>query len=204
MNLRKGILPAVLGMAVMTQVGVANAGIIDFESTPTGTYSSLSFNSGEATLTFIGGTGQFDIVDASPGAPISGQAAISYFANPGTSPFQLSFATPTSYVQVGVGDYNGDEDNTYMQAFDALDNLIGSTSYYNPAPTLGGGFLTIAAPNIAYVRFWDDEPFPGAVYWDSITYESRTNPPEVPAPATLGLLLASLLGMRVARRQRQA
>jgi len=204
MKLGKHCLAVVFGIAALAQTGVANAGFIDFESTPSGTYSSLSFNAGEATLTFVGGTGLFDIGSATPGAPISGQNAISFFQNPGTSPFQLSFAVPTSYVQVGVGDFNADIDNTFMQAFDSSNNVIGSASFVNPASTNGGDFLTISAANIAYVRFWDEEPFPGAVYWDSITYDSRTPPPPLPEPASLGLLLLGLLGLRAVRGTRMA
>lgn len=203
MKFRNSILPAVVGVAALASVGFANAGIIDFESTASGTYSSLSFN-GDATLTFLGGNGLFEIIDSgSPGSPVFGQTALSFFQNPGPDPFKLSFSGITNYVQVGVGDYNSDVDNTFMQAFDAADNLIGSASYVNPQEVYGGGFLTIAAANIAYVKFWDDEPFAGAVYWDSISYENRGNQ-EVPEPATLGIVALGLLGLRAARRTRKS
>ncbi len=53
----------------------AGAATIDFNATPTGNYSSLTF--GDATITYTGGTGTFDVTDASPGAPIDGRSIIS-------------------------------------------------------------------------------------------------------------------------------
>ncbi len=202
MNTKRFVVPFALSVAALASSGVAKASLIDFESTPLGTYSSLSFNSGEAVLTFLGGDGLFDIGTGSPGFPIDGRNAISFFTNPGPSPFQLDFFAATNYVQVGVGDFNTDVDNTFMDAFDSGGNLIGSASYVNPLETNGGGFLTIAAPaNIAYVRFRDEEPFAGAVYWDNITYENRTNP-EVPEPATLALFGLGLAFIGIGRRKK--
>jgi hypothetical protein len=176
--------------------GVANAGTIDFESTALGTYTSLTFN-GDATLTFTGGNGKFEIQSQSPGAPIFGHTAISYFTNPGSSPFRLTFVGAVSNVKVGVGDYNADVDNTYMRAYDAANVLIGSDYYQNPASKYGGDFLEISAANIKYVEFWDAEPFAGAVYWDSISYTTA----QVPEPETLALFGLGLLGLVGMRRR---
>ena len=104
-----------------------------------------------------------------------------------------------TFFQIGVGDFNGDEDNTYLQVYDAANNLLGSDYYFNPLPTMGGGYLSVATSTpIAYALFWDAEPFPGAVYWDNMTYTTG-NP--VPEPASLALL-ASGLGLLAARRRR--
>ncbi len=82
---------------------------------------------------------------------------------------------------IGVGDYGSDEDNSYLRAWSASDVLLDSAYFFNPAGHSGGGYLSVSsAETIAYVTFWDEEPFAGAVYWDNITYA-----PAVPEPRDL-------------------
>lgn len=178
----------------------AGAATIDFNSTPTGNYSSLTF--GDATITYTGGTGTFDVTDADPGAPIDGRALLSSSANGYTNaPFKVAFASGASSFMIGVGDYGGDEDNSYLSAWSASDVLLDSAYFFNPAGNFGGGYLSVSsAETIAYVTFWDEEPFAGAVYWDNITYA-----PAVPEPETYALMGLGLAAVCfIARRRRQA
>lgn len=176
----------------------ASAATIDFNATPTGTYSSLVF--GAATITFTEGTGMFDVVDADPGAPVDGRSIISFFQNPGTGAFRVDLAGGASSFTIGVGDYGADQDNDYLEAYSASGDLLDSDYHFNPADNYGGGFLTVTSGEpIAYVKFWDAEPYPGAVYWDNISYAPV---PEPETYALMGLGLAALGFM--ARRRRQA
>lgn len=179
--------------------GAASAATIDFNSTPVGTYSSLT--DGTATITYTGGTGLFQVVDADPGWPIDGRAIISFFDNPGMEPFKVSFAGGVSMFTIGVGDYNSDEDHTHLRAWSASDVLLASADYDNPASTYGGDYMMVSsATPIAYVTFWDGEPYAGAVYWDNISYT-----PAVPEPETYALMALGLAAVGfVARRRRQA
>ena len=79
--MKKAVSTLALAAAAALAAGSASAAVIDFESVPTGTVSSVT-DSG-VTFTFTAGTGLFDVVDASPGWPISGHSLISYFQNPG-------------------------------------------------------------------------------------------------------------------------
>lgn len=181
----------------------ASATTIDFESFAPGTYSSLS--TADFTITYTGGTGTFDVVSASPGAPIVDHALISFFKNPGSAPFKVAFSTPVSSFSIGVGDFNADEDNTFLEAYSASSTLLDSDTYVNPASMFGGGFLLATSSTvtpISYVLFWDAEPFPGAVLWDNMSYEKVTT--EVPEPASLALLGLGLAGLGFARRRRGA
>lgn len=184
----------------LAAAGASAATTIDFNAVPTGTYSSLT--DGEATLTFTGGNGLFDITaSGNPGWPIDGNALISFFQNPGNAPFKVAFASGAGSFTIGVGDYGADDDNTYLSAWDTEGNLLDSDYFHNPEGNYGGGFLTVSSStSIAYVTFWDEEPYPGAVYWDNISYS-----PVVPEPETYALMIAGLAAVGfMARRRRQA
>ncbi|MDU0457506.1 MAG: PEP-CTERM sorting domain-containing protein [Geobacteraceae bacterium] len=180
----------------------AIAATINFDTTATGTYTSLSFS--DLTITYTGGTGSFQVSSADPGSPISGNALLSYYTNPGTAPFLVTFNNNTNVnsFSIGVGDYNQDVDNTYLQAFDASWNLLGSDYYQNPDTQYGGDFLSVAtASAIKYVKFWDADPYPGAVYWDVMSYDN--NAPAVPEPSTMLLLGGGLAGLAFWRRKQR-
>lgn len=193
---RLGMIALVLGLCMVAQRATATT--IDFESAPLGTYTSLSF--GDGTITYTGGNLQFDVVSASPGPPVSGHSLISYLQNhDNAAPFKVTFTIPgVTFFQIGVGDFNQDVDNDHLLVYDAADNLIGSADYVNPADKLGGDYLSVTTVTpIAYALFWDAEPFPGAVYWDNMTYTAAP----VPEPASL-VLLGSGLGLLSAFRRR--
>lgn len=189
-----------LAAAAALAAGSASAAVIDFESVATGTYSSLT--TGGVTFTFTAGTGAFEVVaSGSPGAPIAGNALLSYITNPGPGAFKATMAGGFGSFAIGCGDYNADEDHCHLSAYDAAGGLLDTATYINPASTYGGGMLSVAsATPIAYVTFWDGEPYAGAVAWDNISYT-----PAVPEPATVALMGLGLAAVgAMARRRRQA
>lgn len=195
-----------LALALVASLGMAGSAIaapvvIDFDSTATGTYSSLTF--GAVTITFLDGTGMFDVASATPGPPISGGTLISWFTNPGTGAFQATFAGGASSVSIGMGDFNADEDEGNMRAYDAANNLLDTDYLFVAAPVYGGGTMTVTSSTaIARVEWNETGTYAGAVYWDNLSYEASG--PTVPEPASLALVLAALGGAGFASRKRAA
>ena len=188
-------------IALLLTIAVsASAATVDFESTTSGVYTELAF--ADFTITAQGGKA-FDVVPASPGFPIVGQALITFFSSPGITPLTATFslAGVTSF-SIGVGDFNQDIDNTYLKVYDASWNLLASDYYQNPAIVEGGDYLSVTTTeSIKYAVFHDEEPFAGAVYWDNITYSTNTR--SVPENASSMLLVAMGLGMMaVIKRKR--
>ena len=174
----------------------ASATVVDFESTALGTYTSLSYTG--FTITAESGRA-FDVTSASPGWPISNHSLITWFQNQSQTKLTATFsATDVTSFSIGVGDYNADIDNTFLEVYDASWNLLGSDSYSNPASTYGGDYLSVTTSSaIKYAIFWDAEPFPGAVYWDNLTHNgSSTVPDSSSAMALFGLGLSALAFFR--------
>lgn len=189
---------SIVAACALAASGAANAGGFDFNATPVGIYTSLS--DGFATITYTGGTGKFQVVSWSPGAPLDGNNITAYYDNPGAAPFKVAFAGGASTFKIGVGDYGMDEDNTHLRAWSASDVLLDSAFFYNPPGHFGGGYLSVSSASpIAYVTFWDDEPYPGAVAWDNITYTVA-----VPEPQTYALMGLGLVALGFMARRRRA
>lgn len=197
--MRKLSILAVAAAAAMT-AGTASAGFIDFESVPTGTYSSVT-DSG-VTFTFTAGSGLFDVVSASPGAPISGQALISYFQNPGPGEFKATMAGGFASFSIGCGDYApSDDDDCHLNAYDSAGGLLDSATFFQPSGHPGGGgTMTVSSSTpIAYVTFNETGSFAGAVYWDNVEFTAA-----IPEPQTYALMGMGLLGLAAYARRRQA
>ncbi len=179
-------------LAVFFTFSSAQAVVIDFESVAVGNYASLTIDD----VTFTTDALYLQIRNESPGDPISGHNLVQYSA----AANYATFAVNVYDILLGVGDYNADVDNTYMEAYDASDNLLASDYYQNPGPTFGGDYLSVSsATAIAYVKFWDARPYPGAVYWDNLTYETSS---AVPEPASMLMLCTGLIGLLAGSRKK--
>lgn len=182
--------------------GSAMATTIDFEGTATGSYSSLTY--GSVTISFLGGNGVFQVGNATPGAPISGHNLISFFDNPGTDSFQAVFAGGASSVSIGMGDFNADDDEGHLRAYDSANNLLDFDYIFVPSSVFGGATLTVSSGSkISRVEWNETGSFAGAVYWDNLSYTDFQG--GVPEPTTWALMLMGFGGLgAMLRRQRAA
>lgn len=189
-------------IAVLAVCGIASsasaATAIDFDSTPTGTYSLLTF--GSVNITFLAGDGTFNVVSDTPDPPVSGHSLISYFTNPGSGSFQATFTGGASSVSIDVSDYSpSDDDEPSLYAYDSVGTLLDSDSIFIPGGGPGGTLTVSSLTPIAYVQWNEVGSFEGAVYWDNLVYAP------VPEPETYAMLLAGLglLGFAARRKQQR-
>lgn len=198
-NMTKHWFSKVALVAALIMAGPAMATTIDFESTPSGTYSSLTF--GPVTITFLAGSGTFEVQTQSPDAPPSGQMLISFFTNPGPGSFQATFAGGASSVSIGVGDYSpSDSDDVHLRAYDAANNLLDTDFFVIPGTGPGTTLTVSSATPIARVEWKETGDFEGAVYWDLLTYDLVGT---VPEPETLPLVAMGLVAAGLAARRRR-
>jgi hypothetical protein len=200
----KFLTAAIVAAGLALTPASARAGVITFESTPTGVYGSLTIL--DATFSFLGGNLKFDVGNAgATGAPeVSNHALVSYFQNVDNAGlFRVDFSVPVFSVQLGVGDFGEDADTVTLKAYTAANVLLQTVTTTIPAGGVGltGVFLNAGGPNAAaYITFNSTGVFPGSVFWDNLSY----NEPRVPEPASLLLIGGGLAGFAARRRRRQA
>lgn len=197
----KKIFAVLAGMLIST-VG-SFAAVINFDSTAPGSYSVLNY--GPVSITYGGGSGTFEVTGGTPNDGFAdGNALLSWFTNPGPAPFIVTFAGGTSSVSISVTDFvPSDDDLVFLEAYSAADVLLDSDTFLIPESGPGRVLSVSSIVPIAYVKFYETDSFAGAVYWDYLTYESRSTP-EVPEPSTVILVGAGLLGTTLFRRMRNA
>ena len=183
----------------LAAAGSANAALIDFESTPSGTYSGLTF--GDVTVSFLAGSGAFEVQTQFPDLPVSGQVLISYFTNPGPGSFQAVFGSGANTVSIDVSDYSpSDTDDVHLVAFDSANNVLDTANFTIPGSGPGTTLTVSSATSIARVEWNETGDFEGAVYWDNLNFAVTAVPePETYALMALGLAVTGF----AARRRRQ-
>jgi hypothetical protein len=139
-----------------------------FDDLPAGsaltTYHSVVFTNTDGGLT---------VQDAYPGAPFSSPNAIlpDNYSVPGNS----STAKPPVLVRraaVTMGDYDADQDNVFLNAYDSNGGLVASDTDVVPASLSGGVILTVSSTtaNIASITFWGVGGSENSVYFDNVCF----------------------------------
>ncbi|MEM9049700.1 MAG: VPLPA-CTERM sorting domain-containing protein [Pseudomonadota bacterium] len=109
-------------------------------------------------------------------------------------------------ISVDVGDFGGDEDNSFLKAYDADGVLIAKQRLKIPANLDGMVTLSVSADvDIYKIKFGTQksDQFPNSVYADNLTYD-YTDMAAVPLPAGGLLLMTALAGLGLATRRRKS
>jgi len=134
------------------------------ENSPLTGYSRVWFTNSDGGLT---------IVAANPGSPFTGPNSV--------LPDNYAFvgnrtrATPprlVSAAQVTLGDFDGDEDTIYLEAYDATGGLVDSDTDVLPLSLNGGIDLHVQSDStsIAYIEFWGVGGSENSVYFDNVCF----------------------------------
>lgn len=119
------------------------------------------------------------------------------------SPFTATFDILTNSVSVDLGDFGGDSDELFLQAFGLGGASLGETSLLIPGTDNVMHTLSLNLSGISYVVFGSRGPSlnGSSVYADNLTFDAP-----VPEPGTWVLMLAGFagIGWRLRRRDRRA
>lgn len=177
----------------------AGAAVVNFDSTPVGTYTSLT--DGSVTISFLGGDGSFDVNGNPPNDGFAdGNALLSFYQNPGPDPFMATFGSPVTSVSIKVTDYvPSDDDEVHLEAYSSANALLASAMFVIPGSGPGTMLSVSSATPIAYVKFYEVGSYAGAVYWDYLTYSNDGG--AIPEPSSLALVSAGLILAAILRRR---
>jgi len=136
------------------------ANIIDFATCVDA--SSTSYSEDGATVTMVGG------------------ATIRCFGDPNTtvgvwedfSVLRADLGCTTNSVSIDLGDFNGDDDNMYVEAYTSGNVLVDSDTSFIPFTFTGMNTLTVTGSNIAYILTGSSGSFPtpNTVFVDNIAF----------------------------------
>ena len=163
----------------------AHAAVLDFD-----TVGDCSGGEG-ATFTLLGGASCE--IDGTP----NGTTGLNLSNSQTFSQIRADFSSLVNSVSVDLGDFGADNDTVFIQAFDAFDNLLDSSSLSGLGSSLGN--VAVAAADISYVIFGSDTGDIGFIAADNFAFESAQ---VVPLPAGGALLLTGLAAFGVMRRRK--
>ncbi len=167
---------------------------IDFEDTPSGTFSSWIKEG--VTFTAVGGG---LLTSDAHGPTPNGTNGIAGDVSPYPE-LRADIAGGTNYVAVDLGDYNYDLDRLFLEVFDSSAVSLGFTDLVIPDDFVGMETLSLSASNIAYAIFGArDADLGSSVHADNFTFEPSAIIP-VPGAVVLGGIGVGLVGWLRRRR----
>ncbi len=186
-------------VALLSAVGVY-ATTIDFEGIPSDTIVSAPGYFPDVQFSITDGTNVVVSMYV-PGPDLSGSKTAD--GDPFThSPFRADFSTSVFFVSVALGDFDADDDNLFLTAYDSGNNVLSTTGAFLDRSVSGGPTLSVGSLTpIAYVEFGSTGIYPNSVFFDNFTFNGTPGTPDVLSP---GLILPFLLGAFVYLRRRLA
>lgn len=193
--LRRSVLATLAAGALMIGAPAANAYVIDFDGAPGGTYTTYS--EGGATVFALGGG---NLTSDNFGNTPNGTRGVASIpgANGDFPVMGAIFAEHQKWVSIDLGDFDGDADTLFLNAFDDSNTLIASDIDFIPGDFIGMVTLDVHVTGIRSVLFGATNPAlsGSSVYADNLMF--------MPEPGTLAIFGLGLVGLGIARRRRSA
>ena len=177
--------------AAVFSAGTAHAYTIDFDAF----VSATSYSEGGATIT---ANGEIFTGENTPG----GSTGILAQGSP-RAEFTATFAVPTDFVSVDLGDFNADSDLLFLEAFDIGNVLLGSSTLLISANDTMMHTLSVSFAGIASARFGGRAPSinGNSVYADNLTFNVGNG--GVPEPSAWALLIIGFGAVGAGLRSRR-
>lgn len=195
MRLKKLCSPLVV---LALSASAAHAITIDFDSLAVGTdirgagtvNSDVTFSSASDLL----------VTNSDP----SGSGSLTILPSVPRDAIRADFNIPVGGVSVELGDFNGDSETVFLEAYDSSNTLIALDSEFLSAAFVGMEALSVSSANIAYVIVRSGGVFPNSVFMNNFTYTAPIAGPGVPdGGSSLLLLSLSYLGLAAGRKLRK-
>ncbi len=185
----------------ISEPALSGGTVIDFDSGPTGQFSSITF--GDVTFTGVG-------ADLTIGPDFNGDfntsGGNSLFNDFDFVPdaFRFDFDTP---VEAFAFNWGASDNLWLLSAFDSGGSLLESSLLPIVSFSNAGEYFGIATPGISFATLVDQkDTFPGGdfVFIDDFTFSGNAVSVSVPEPSALSLTLLTLAGLGLAMRRRRA
>lgn len=190
--------------AFLAIAGGSQAYVQTFEDLSTGSFTSIGTGGYPVDVHFyaVGGPGSFMVVDEYLSSYSWLHRSLLPYDGSNIIQMVFNFSTTLQAVSIEMGDYDGDDDHFYLEAYSGLDGTgtqLGlDTALYTWDRSIAVGdfeTLSVTAPGIRSIVAWGS-----GIFDYSNSYMDNLNMIPVPEPASLAVLALGVFALGRRRR----